>query len=194
MGAGAGHRAGVIHGIQKTAAASGVPGGCCLISGLYCFSPRTFIQARSVVGSRGPESAAASGGNRQTECRKSQGVPLAARLCEFPGLNVPCGVQGAEACRRQWRKQAGGALEIARSDACVATMRVSRTRAPERVWDRSRARPVGEKARRSVWKRKGALARRFRSPGRQPKNPGENVVSEQAAKQPTIETGFVCGV
>ena len=35
MGAGAGHRAGVIHGIQKTAAASGVPGGCFLISGLY---------------------------------------------------------------------------------------------------------------------------------------------------------------
>ena len=35
MGAGAGHRAGVIHGIQKTAAATGVPGGCFLISGLY---------------------------------------------------------------------------------------------------------------------------------------------------------------
>ena len=33
------------------------------------------------------------------------------------------------------------------------------------VWgDRSRARPVGDEARRSVWKRKGALARLFRFP------------------------------
>ena len=43
-------------------------------------------------------------------------------------------VKGAEACRAQWAKQAGGALEIARSDACGATMRVSRTRAPCGVW------------------------------------------------------------
>ena len=46
-------------------------------------------------------------------------------------IEVPCGVQGAGACRAQWAKQAGGALEIARSDTCVATMRVSRTRTPE---------------------------------------------------------------
>ena len=30
--------------------------------------------------------------------------------------------------------------------------------------------------------------------GRQPQNPRENAVSEQAAQQPTIETGFVCKV
>ena len=30
--------------------------------------------------------------------------------------------------------------------------------------------------------------------GRQPKISRNNVVSEQAAKQPTIETGFVCEV
>ena len=101
---------------------------------------------------------------------------------------VPCGVQGTEACRALWEKQAGGVSEIARSAACGTTMRVSRTRAPEQVWDRSRARPVGGEARRSVWKRKGALARLFRFPGRQPKNPGENAVSEQTAKRSTIET------
>ena len=39
--------------------------------------------------SLGPEPAAASGGNRQAERRKSQGVPLAARLCEFPGSPDP---------------------------------------------------------------------------------------------------------
>ena len=81
------------------------------------------------------------------------------------------GVWGTGAHRALWAMKAGGASEIARSDACVATMRVSRTRAPERVWDRSRARPVGGEARRSVWKRKGALARLFRFPGRQPKIP-----------------------
>ena len=43
------------------------------------------------MGSRGPEPAAASGGNRQAEHRKSQGVPLAARLCEFPGLKSLAG-------------------------------------------------------------------------------------------------------
>ena len=37
----------------------------------------------------GPEPTAASGGNRQAERRKSQGVPLAARLCEFPGSPDP---------------------------------------------------------------------------------------------------------
>ena len=59
---------------------------------------------------------------------------------------------------------------------------------PEQVWDRSLPRPVGAEGKRSVWKRKGALARLFRFPGRQPKNPGENVVSEQTAKRSTIET------
>ena len=39
-------------------------------------------------------------------------------------------VRGTGACRRQWRMKAGGASEIARSDACVATMRVSRTEIP----------------------------------------------------------------
>ena len=39
--------------------------------------------------SLGPEPAAASDGNRQAERRKSQGVPLAARLCEFPGSPDP---------------------------------------------------------------------------------------------------------
>ena len=43
------------------------------------------------MGSRGSEPAAASGGNRQAEHRKSQGVPLAARLCEFPGLKSLAG-------------------------------------------------------------------------------------------------------
>ena len=62
---------------------------------------------------------------------------------------------------------------------------------PEQVWDRSLPRPVGAEGKRSVWKRKGALARLFRFPGRQPKNPRENAVSEQAAKQPAIETDFV---
>ena len=48
------------------------------------------------------------------------------------GAMPPCGVQGTGACRAQRAKQAGGASEIARSDACAATMQVSRTRAPER--------------------------------------------------------------
>ena len=41
------------------------------------------------------------------------------------------GVWGTGACRAQWAKQAGGASEIARSDACIATMRVSRTHVPQ---------------------------------------------------------------
>ena len=57
-----------------------------------------------------------------------------ARLCEFPGLNVPCGVQGAVACRPLCGMKAGGALEIARSAVYGTTMRVSRTRTPEQVW------------------------------------------------------------
>ena len=48
-------------------------------------------------GSGGPKPAAASGGNRQAERRESQGVPLAARLCEFPGLWSPGRVLGAAA-------------------------------------------------------------------------------------------------
>ena len=71
------------------------------------------------------------GGNRQAERRKSQGVPLAARLCEFPGLKSLAGSGAAP--------QAG------------------------------------------VW-------------GQGPHDFPKNAVSEQAAKQPTIETGFVCGV
>ena len=47
--------------------------------------------ARSEEGSRGPEPAAASGGNRQAERRKSQGATLASRLCEFPGLKPLAG-------------------------------------------------------------------------------------------------------
>ena len=47
------------------------------------------------------------GGNRQAERWKSQGVPLAERLCEFPGL-APLSRFGTEARRAQWAKQAGG--------------------------------------------------------------------------------------
>ena len=44
---------------------------------------------------------------------------------------IPCGVQGAVACRLLSRMKAGGALEIARSAVCGTTMRAFRTRAPE---------------------------------------------------------------
>ena len=45
-----------------------------------------FPGPKSLAGFREPEPAAPSGRNRQAERWKSQGVPLAARLCELPGL------------------------------------------------------------------------------------------------------------
>ena len=48
-----------------------------------------------------------------------------------PSARSEEGVRGTGACRAQWAKQAGGASEIARSDACIATMRVSRTHVPQ---------------------------------------------------------------
>ena len=51
--------------------------------------------------------ACSPGRNRQAERRKSQGVLLAARLCEFPGL-APLSRFGTGARRTQWAKQAGG--------------------------------------------------------------------------------------
>ena len=89
-----------------------------------------------------------------------------------PKPSAPCGI-GAE--RALWAMKRGGKSGTARSTACGATMHVPR---------------VGE-ARRSVWKRKGALTRLFRFPGRQPKYSRKNAVSEQSAKQPTIETGLI---
>ena len=47
------------------------------------------------MGSRGLEPAAPCGRKRRVERRKSQGAPFMARLCEFPGLNVPWRVWAA---------------------------------------------------------------------------------------------------
>ena len=45
--------------------------------------------------------------------------------CTWLGFQ-PCAPSGTEACRRQWRKQAGGASGIAKSGQRAATMRVPR--------------------------------------------------------------------
>ena len=86
-------------------------------------SYREAIQKRSSQGAKRDLTVGGASGTARSDRR--------ARLCMFPGLNVPCGVQGAVACRPLCGMKAGGALEIAWSDACVTTMRVSRTRAPE---------------------------------------------------------------
>ena len=87
----------------------------------------------------------------------------------------PAAPGGIGAERALWAMKRGGRSGTARSDACGATMHVPRV----------------ETGGRNVWKRKGALARLFRFPGRQPKYSRKNVVSEQAAKQPTIEMGLI---
>ena len=81
--------------------------------------------------------------NHKREARKGSGVPGNSHSCAASG--TPCDFRRS-ACLFPAQRAAGSGPGLG-------------------VWgDWSRARPVGDEARRNVWKRKGALARLFRFP------------------------------